>query len=70
MTLKHWLKKKGMSAYKFSQRSGIPTSLLSRWLAGDGKPGLDNAVLISQVTGGQVSVEDLASQPARGGKGQ
>jgi transcriptional regulator with XRE-family HTH domain len=56
MTLHGWLAKTGTTQLEFSQKSGIPQPLVSRYASGKGRPHLENALAIEKATNGDVPV--------------
>jgi transcriptional regulator with XRE-family HTH domain len=57
MTLHDWLEKTGTTQQEFSEKSGIPQPLVSRYASGKGRPHLENALAIAKATAGKVPVE-------------
>ena len=57
MTLHDWLEKTNTTQEEFSEKSGIPQPLVSRYSTGKGRPHLENALAIAKATGGMVPVE-------------
>lgn len=57
MTLHDWLEKTGTTQVEFSERSGVPQPLVSKYAAGKRRPHLDYALAIEKATGGKVPVE-------------
>lgn len=57
MTLHDWLEKTGMTQLEFSEKSGVPQPLVSKYAAGIRRPHLDYAIAIEKATGGKVAVE-------------
>lgn len=57
MTLHDWLAKTHTTQLEFSEKSGIPQPLVSRYASGKGRPHLENALAIERATDGKVPVE-------------
>lgn len=65
MTLHDWLAKTGTTQLEFSEKSGIPQPLVSRYASGKGRPHLENALAIERATDGKVPVESWAKKTKR-----
>lgn len=59
MKLKEWLTKEDMTMSKFGEIMKCSRATVSRWCNGDRTPSLKTAKEISEVTNGEVGVEDL-----------
>jgi len=59
--LRDWITRSKVKDYEAADILGVNNVVLSQWLSGSRKPGLDNAVKIEQVTG--VSVESWLLSP-------
>jgi transcriptional regulator with XRE-family HTH domain len=62
MDLKTWRERKGMTQAELAERLGTFQSRISAWETGRVNPDLESAVLIMDVTGGEVSLRDLAKK--------
>ena len=60
--LGHFLRGRGISQKDFSAQLGVDQSVMSRFVNGQARPGLDLAVKIERVTGGAVPVETWVSK--------
>lgn len=54
--LRSYLTDREMSAGDFAADIGVHPSIVYRWLAGDAKPSIENALAIDRVTDGAVPV--------------
>jgi transcriptional regulator with XRE-family HTH domain len=57
MTLRSWMKRKGVTQAQLSEMTGIQQPLISKYLRGVQRPQLDNALAIERATNGDVPVE-------------
>lgn len=57
MTLHDWLEKTKTTQLEFSEKSGVPQPLVSKYAAGKRRPHLDYALAIERATDGKVPVE-------------
>lgn len=64
MTLAAWLAKTGTTQQQFSDLSGIPQHLISRYATGKRHPMARNILAIEKATNGQVSLKDWARHAA------
>jgi transcriptional regulator with XRE-family HTH domain len=62
MTLHDWLEKTGTTQLEFSEKSGIPQPLVSRYASGKSRPHVENALAIERATDGKVPVESWAKK--------
>jgi DNA-binding transcriptional regulator YdaS (Cro superfamily) len=62
MTLREYLKAKGLSRSAFARQFGVEHSTVSRWADGITQPSLQRAIEIEAATEGAVRVADLARQ--------
>jgi transcriptional regulator with XRE-family HTH domain len=53
----NYLKSEAITQAGFADRLGVKQSTVSKWCAGDKRPGLDMAVKIEAATGGAVPVD-------------
>jgi transcriptional regulator with XRE-family HTH domain len=58
MTLAEYLKKNGTLKKYFAEQIGVKDNQLSRWLTGRSIPCLETAIMIEDVTKGQVTCRD------------
>jgi transcriptional regulator with XRE-family HTH domain len=57
MTLHDWLEKTGTTQLEFSELSGVPQPLVSKYAAGKRRPHLEYAFAIEKATKGAVPAE-------------
>ena len=65
MTLAAWLKKTDTTQEAFSERSGVPQPLVSKYARGKGHPKAPYILAIQKATGGEVALEDWAKSAKR-----
>lgn len=59
MKLGEWLKAHNVTAPAFAKQIGVDRSNVTRWIAGDVRPGWDLLPKIIEATGGHVTANDF-----------
>lgn len=66
--LKAWLERTGTTQVRLAEMTGIDQALLSKYARGQWMPGLRNALLIQEATGGAVAMESWMLRRRRRGE--